>query len=92
MGLSSWFGLGVVLWRSASKLRCFKAQGCKLPVVFKGLKRWDEGRWDIGNKLQYSRVCTKDPLTHLPLHPTLLSPLFFEAFVGLLTHAQEVLE
>ena len=33
---------------------------------FKGLTRWDEGRWGIGNKPQYSRAYTKDPLTHLP--------------------------
>ena len=41
---------------------------------FKGLKRWHEGRWGIGNKPQYSRVYTKDPLTHLP-SSHLLSPL-----------------
>ena len=35
-----------------------------VPPHFKGLKRWDEGRWGIGNKPQYSRVYIKDPLTH----------------------------
>ena len=43
---------------------------------FKGLKRWDEGRWGIGNEPQYSRLYTKGLLTHLP--PSyLLSPLEF---------------
>ena len=33
----------------------------------------DEGRWGIGNKPQYSRAYTKDPLIHL-LSSHLLSP------------------
>ena len=32
----------------------------------KGSKCGMKGRWGIGNKPQDSRVCTKDPLTHLP--------------------------
>ena len=43
-------------------------------VNFKGLKRWDEGRWGVGNMHQYSEVYTEDPLTHLP-SSNLLSPL-----------------
>ena len=27
-------------------------------VTFKGLKRWDEGRWGTGNKPQYSTAYT----------------------------------
>ena len=37
----------------------------ELSPTVTGLKRWDKGRWGIGNKHQNSR----DPLTHL------LSPL-----------------
>ena len=40
--------------------------GTYSPSHIKGLKRWDEGRWTIGNKPQYSRAYIKGPLTYLP--------------------------
>ena len=48
-------------------------EGWEGGTLVKGLKRWDEGRWGIGNKPQYSRAYAKDPLTHLP-SSHLLSP------------------
>ena len=44
--------------------------------LLRGLKRWDEGRWDKGDKPQYSRTYSRDPLTHLALSH-LLSPMIF---------------
>ena len=58
----------VMSWHA---LRCMTSV-----VPFRGCKWWGKGRWGIGNKPRYSRVYTRDPLTHLS-SSQLLSPLTY---------------
>ena len=39
--------------------RLFPRKDRDVAASMKGLKRWDEGRWGIGNRPQYSRVYTR---------------------------------
>ena len=65
--LAQWLTNGGDLARAKSSFR-------SSPSRLRGLKRWDERRWGIGNKPQNRRVYTEDPVAPRP-SSHLLSPL-----------------